>query len=191
MVLFSTASQAELYLGVGIGQSKYKDIDEVQAACAGVGAVCDVDDSGSAFKIYGGVSFIKFLGIEASYIDLGEAKANASVPIPAEATLTAKGGSLSLLPQIPIGDHVTVFGRLGVSAVEAELEASAPGFSAEDSTGAAGVIFGVGGILRLTDNIGIRAEWERHSFDEALELAGEEIDAPDIDMVSGSVFVAF
>lgn len=185
------AGYAQFYIGGGGGQATYKDVDQVESACGAIGAVCDVDDGDSAFKAYAGFRFGQHLALEGGYVDLGEATADSAVPISARASLSAEGGYVSLLPRIPIGTVGSIFGRIGLSAVEAELTATAPGVSSSDSSGAAGLVFGAGAEIQLTPNIAVRGEWERHSFDEALEIAGVEIDAPDIDMLSAGIVFSF
>lgn len=190
LLLLPATGFGQLYLGGGAGQSTYQDVDQVEEACTAIGAVCDVDDTDSAFKAYLGYRFGQFLAIEGGYVDLGEATATSAAPV-ARATLSAEGGYLALLPRLPIGTAGTIFGRIGLSGVEAKLNATAPGVSSSDSSGAAGLVFGVGAEIQLTPNLAIRGEWERHSFDEALDIAGVEIDAPDVDMLSAGVVLSF
>lgn len=191
MLTFPIAGFAQFYLGGGIGQSSYQDIDQVQSACASVGATCSVDDSDTGFKLFAGYRFGEFLALEGGYVDMGQSVADTTVPVTATASLSAKGGFVSLLPQIPIGGAGAIFGRVGLSAVDAELKATGGGGSVSDSTGAVALVFGAGGEIHLTDNVSVRVEWERHSFDEAFQLAGVSIDAPDIDLASGSLVVRF
>lgn len=190
-LLVPSAGYAQFYIGAGGGQTEFHDLDEVQAACATVGATCSVDDTDTGFKLFAGYRFSDYLALEGGYVDLGESVADSAVPVTATAALTAEGGFLSILPQIPIGTVGTIFGRIGLSAVKAELSASGGGASFNDSSGAAGVVLGVGGEVHLTEQVSIRGEWERHSFDEALELAGVEIEAPDIDLLSASLVLRF
>lgn len=190
-LLAPSAGHAELYVGGGGGQSKFHDLEQVRTACTTVGATCAVDDTDTGYKVFGGYRFARFIALEGGYIDLGESAADATVPVTATAALTAQGGYVSLLPQIPLGTVGSLFGRIGLSAVEAELTAQAVGVSFSDSSGAAGLVFGVGGEFHLTEQLSLRGEWERHSFDEALEIAGVEIEAPDIDLLSASLVLRF
>lgn len=182
---------AQFYLGGGGGQTKFHDMEEVRAACATVGATCTVDDTDTGFKLFAGYRFGPYMALEGGYIDLGESVADSAVPVTATAALTAQGGYVSVLPQIPIGTVGAIFGRIGLSAVDAELTASGGGQSFEDSSGAAGLVVGAGAEVHLTPQVSIRGEWERHSFDEALEIAGVEIEAPDIDLLSASIVFRF
>jgi OmpA-OmpF porin, OOP family len=190
-LLVPSTGFAQLYLGGGGGQSKFHDLGEVRAACASVGATCTLDDTDTGFKLFAGYRFSEYIALEGGYIDLGEAEADTIVPVTATAALSARGGYISLLPQIPVGTVGTIFGRIGLSIVEAELIASGGGASFDDSSGAAGLVFGGGGEVHLSEQVSIRGEWERHSFDEALDLAGVEVEAPDIDLLSVSLIVRF
>lgn len=190
-LLAPAAGHAQFYLGGGGGQSKFHDLDEVEAACVSVGATCRVDDTDTGFKVFAGYRFGNFLALEGGYVDLGESAADAVVPVTATAALTAKGGYVSILPQIPVGNVGTIFGRIGLSAVDAELTAAGGGESFSDSSGATGLVFGFGAEVHLTEQLSIRGEWERHSFDEALDIAGIEVEAPDIDLLSAGLVLRF
>lgn len=190
-LLMPSTGFAQLYLGGGGGQTTFDNLGEVQAACAAVGATCALDDTDTGFKLFAGYRFSEYVALEGGYVDLGEAGADAVVPVSAVAALSARGGYISILPQIPIGTVGTIFGRVGLSIVEAELTAAGGGASFSDSSGAAGVVFGGGGEIHLSEQVSIRGEWERHSFDEALDIAGVEIEAPDIDLLSLSLILRF
>lgn len=190
-MLFPVAGYGQFYLGGGAGQSTYDDIDEVESACTAVGAACTSDDTDTGFKVFTGYRIVEFLALEAGYIDMGEAVAQASAPVPARAVLSAEGGFLALLPQIPIGDIGAIFGRIGLSAVDAKLTATGGGRRIDDSSGAAAVVFGAGAEIHLTESVSVRGEWERHSFDEVLDIAGVEVEAPDIDLLSASLVLRF
>ena len=60
-----------------------------------------------------------------------------------------------------------------------------------DSTGVAGLIYGFGGGINLGQNIALRVEWERYSYDEVLRVAGIDIDAPKVDVISASFIYRF
>lgn len=190
-LVFPAAGQAQFYIGAGGGQSEYQDIDQVREACLGVGATCTTDGTDTAFKAFAGYRITPYLAVEGGYIDLGEATANAAAPSAATATLSAQGGYVALMPHVPIGSIGSIFGRVGLSAVDAELVVASGGATASDSTGAAALVFGAGAEINLTDSISIRGEWERHSFDEALEIAGIEIDTPDVDVLTAGVVIRF
>jgi len=61
--LATSAATAGGYLGAGVGRSYQKNEDRT------VGF--DFSDNASAWKIFAGYTFLKFLGVEASYVDFG------------------------------------------------------------------------------------------------------------------------
>src|ERR1700675_4627989 len=66
------AQETGAYAGLSIGQSEAKNVD-----CAS-GFSCDKKDT--AWKIFGGYQFMRYLAAEAAYTDLGKIKSNASLP---------------------------------------------------------------------------------------------------------------
>ncbi len=194
MVCPSTAEAANsgVYLGGAVGQSEFDEIGELSDACIAAGVRCTSDDTDTGFKLFVGYQFGNYLALEGGYANLGELKAGVATPVLAEAALDVHGGFVSILPQVPIGDLGAVYGRLGLMVGDGELTARVPsiGFDDSDSGSVAGVTFGFGGALHL-GMATVRVEFERYSFDEAFNIAGEDFDAPDIDLFSGSLLFRF
>ena len=57
----SVALAGESYVGASVGQSK------LQASESGL----SFDDGDKSFKVFGGFRFLKFLGVEGSYVNMG------------------------------------------------------------------------------------------------------------------------
>src|SRR5688572_29302967 len=68
-LMMSAAAHAErepgFYVGAGVGSGTL-DFDQNDFTVAGL------DDSDTAFKVYGGYTFNEFISVEAAYIDAGE-----------------------------------------------------------------------------------------------------------------------
>lgn len=195
VLLNATASDAApsgFYLGASLGESEFDDVGELETACALAGIICAADDTDDGYKLFIGYQMSDYLGLEGGYVDLGQLDAGVGAPIPASAGFDVRGGFFALLPQLPVGGIGTIFARLGLSVGDAKLTARVPavGFDESDSGTAAGVIFGLGGAIHL-GRATVRVEWERYSFDEAFTIAGEDLDAPDVDLISGSVLLWF
>lgn len=186
------ATKSGLYIGGSVGETEFQDIGELQRACVTAGVLCRSDDTDTGYKAFLGYQFGDYVALEGGYVNLGELEAGADVPVTAVAAFEVQGGFISVVPQIPIGNIGAIYGRLGLTIGDAKLTARVPsiGFDESDSGSAAGVSFGVGGAINLGPTT-LRVEWERYSFDEAFTVAGEDIDAPDIDFISGSVLVRF
>ena len=166
------------YIGGGLGQSKAKD------ACSGFsgpGLTCD--DSDTAFKIFGGYQFNRYIAAELGYTDLGKAK------------LSGPGGTdefkgtaweLSAVGSWPVMDQLAIFGRLGAYYGEGKL--SGPDHGNKKTTN---VTFGAGVQYDFTRNFGVRGEWQRYSkLKFRNDLTGVEADS-DVDVFGVSVLYRF
>lgn len=189
---WSAQAHGGFYLGAAAGEVEFEDIGELETACETAGVRCNSDDTDTGFKLFAGYQFGPFFAVETGYVDLGKLKAGVNVPIRAQADFETKGGFVSLLPQVPLGDIGSIYGRVGVAAIDAELTARVPslGFDESDSGTVGAFTFGFGGALHFRQ-LTVRVEWERYSFDETFTIAGEDVDAPDLNLITGSVLIAF
>src|ERR1700704_816923 len=84
------------YAGLAIGQSEAKDME------CGSGFSCDKTDT--AWKIFGGYQFMRYLAAEAAYTDLGKIKASFSQPgLAASVNQKAHAWELVAVGSYPIG----------------------------------------------------------------------------------------
>ena len=155
---------AQAYLGGSIGQS---DIDDQIATGLITGG--SVDGTDTAFKIFGGYMFNRHFGLELAYVDLGEASYSGNffgLPVTG-GRVALTGLNVSALGALPIGERFSVFGKIGLFMWEAEASDTTGGvpFSAQqDGTDLA---FGVGLGYQFTRNLGVRAEWEMFTTEDA------------------------
>jgi OOP family OmpA-OmpF porin len=155
---------AQAYLGGSVGQS---DIDEQIATGLITGG--SVDGKDSAFKIFGGYMFNRHFGIEGAYVDLGEATYSGNfVGLPVTGgRVEITGFNLSALGALPVSEQFSVFGKIGLFLWDAEASDTTGGapFSAQqDGTD---LSFGIGLGYQFTRNLGVRAEWEMFTTDDA------------------------
>jgi len=189
----ANATEKGFYLGGAYGEAELDDVGELNQVCIDNGLVCQVQDSDTAIKLFLGYQFNNYFGIEFGYMDLGTLTAGTTSPAVANVGLGIEGGYISLLPQIPIGEHVALFLRLGAVAGDATLSASIPSFgvSESESNALAGVEYGIGAMVNLGKNVSLRFEYDKVRFDEVLELAGFQVDSPDMSIFSGSIVIRF
>jgi|GEM_PF-2370483 len=148
------------------------------------GADCEGDSRDNGLGLFAGYRFNRNFAVEVGYLDLGSVSADldnttvvngARLDAEGQAQLDATGLMASALISIPIGDRLSLFGRLGVLAWDADLSASASGTirlgnrsitfddlsedgrsrSGQDAAYGAGVRFG------FNENLAIRAEVTR------------------------------
>lgn len=187
------ATEKGFYLGGAYGESELDEVGELNQVCIDNGLVCQIQDSDTALKLFLGYQFNGYFAIELGYMDLGTLTAGTTFPAVANIGFSIEGGFISLLPQIPIGEHVAVFLRLGAIAGDATLSASIPSFgvSQSESSALGGVEIGIGAMVHLGKNASFRLEYDKVRFDEVLELAGFQVDSPDMTIISGSIVVRF
>jgi OOP family OmpA-OmpF porin len=138
------------YVGGSLGMTSSDFCDDLGAPTC--------DDGGTGFKIFGGYQLNKNFAFELSYLDLGEAEASGGG---LTVTGTASGFSLGALGILPI-DNFSLFGRVGISFLDAEFKASGTiNDSVSDSSNE--LTYGLGAAYNFTKNFAVRAEWERYT----------------------------
>lgn len=149
------------------------------------------DDKDVAGKVLGGYQFTPYLGLEASWVNLGNFGMQVPV-LPLNANLQGetkiKAFALDLVGTLPITDTFSAFVRAGgVSSKMKESygygNVSAP-FSGRDDR-ETDYKYGFGLQYDVSDNLSLRAEAERYHFDDAFMLQD------DVDMYSLGVVFRF
>lgn len=169
------AQMSSVYIGGSVGQSKYNIDCTSPLSC---------DDKDTAFRLFGGYQFNRFVAAEIGYADMGKAK------------LTGPGGTdemaatafdLSAVLSYPFASSgFNVFGRLGLYAGKIEL--SGPDHGSKNSTN---VTFGVGAGYDFSKNLGVRGEWQRYSKMKVRNDVTAVEDDGDVDMLSIGVLWRF
>ena len=139
-LLWSTTSQAEIFLGAGIGQS---DIDD---SAHGV----SLNETDSAWKLYGGMMATENFGFEAGYTNLGTAR-SAAVDTETEAFYAAG------IAAFPIVENFSIYGKLGVALWDQDINTVS--FDGED------LMYGIGVKYKFMDQFHAILEWEQYDAD--------------------------
>lgn len=178
------AQEAGVYVGAAFGQAKHKD------ACEGADISCDEKDS--AWKVFGGYQFNRYIAAELGYADLGQSKATGTVgPVTVDAAFEVTAWELVAVGSFPVMERLSLFGKFGLYRADVELSGSgrigagAPiPFSEDDSNN--DITFGFGARFDLTRNIGVRAEWQRYK-----SVGGDDTGEVDIDLISAALIWRF
>lgn len=123
------------YAGAGIGAS---DLAASHFSFSG---------SDFAFKVFGGYDFMKYVGVEAAYMDGGS-------PSDHGANVDVTGWDLAVRGMLPITDSFELFAKLGY----VWWDLSAHGYGDDNGDD---LMYGVGVGYRFGDHLGLRGEWER------------------------------
>jgi OOP family OmpA-OmpF porin len=177
------AQESGPYIGASLGQAEHGD------TCEGANLSCDEKDS--AWKIYGGYQFNRFVAVEFGYADLGRSAAGANVGgIVVNPTFEVTAFELSGIGFLPLLDRLALFMRLGVYRAETELGGTGTAFgitvpiSGKESN--SDLTFGLGIQYGITRNIGLRGEWQQY-----MKVGGADTGESDIDVLSLAVMFRF
>ncbi len=172
--------------GVGVGQAsipKSKATDSFIYAFDYLGLPLETwsartDESAVMWSAFAGYRFIKYLAVEAGYLDTGTASYKGTgstlvfdpdindyvaVAVNGKIDWHATGWPVSALGIWPIGDSWEVFGRVGafIGDVKADLRVSSDGAIGKDHTSGNSTefLYGVGVDARFSTNWAARFEW--------------------------------
>ena len=177
------------YGGFALGSASYSD-DELLGLCSDFGLDCSSESSDTAFKLFGGYRFNQYFSLEGGYADWGEVSIQ---PISvARLSFDATGPYLAILPGIPVGDKVTLFGELGVGYLDANLKGSVPviGEVARVSDELTAPIYGFGADFHL-EQVSLRLLWERIDPDETYSVEGVDVSTPKLDLYTIALMFRF
>ena len=149
------------------------------------GTNCGGEDTDTVLRLFGGYQFNDFFALEAGYVDLGELAldistnvANSLGTINAAGTANADVSGINLTGSLmlPVHERVSLFGRLGVLAWQADITGSVSGtvtsagrrvgISETLSTDASGadLSYGFGALFGVTDTVSIRGNFSRYEI---------------------------
>jgi OmpA-OmpF porin, OOP family len=165
-----------------------------------VGSTATLDDSDTGFGLTGGYQLNDHFAVEFGYVDLGDVDYRALVTVTdgeeqAEAdvrlTSSAQGPALSALGILPIGERFSVFGRVGLSLMNADGTAriTLGGVTQRlsQSSQKSDPLFGVGIDLGLTRHFALRLAWDRY-----LDVGTDDVTGDvDTDLITLGLRVSF
>jgi len=157
------------YIGGSIGQSQLKFDDGSLQVAGATSQSISKDESDTAWKIFAGYRFGKYVAIEGGWTDLGKFSATTTVTAPASgsSTITFKssGPHIEGVGLLPLGNF-TLFGKAGLMYTMTKSSGSATGavvFNGNPDQKSDEVNFkaGIGAGYDFTRNFGVRVEAEQ------------------------------
>jgi OOP family OmpA-OmpF porin len=157
--------EGRFYLGAGFGQATANDFcDDVRSEGPSLGlSVASCDEKDSAFKFFVGYRVNPNFAIEGSYFNYGEASFAgqfSGLPLSTSAESTAFG--IAAVGILPVGSRFSLFGKLGLLMSDIDVSVNVAGFPGSDSESETGLHFGIGAMFDVSQNVAVRAEWERN-----------------------------
>ena len=155
LVLFAAGSMAHagLYVGASIGDTSVKQED----------GGTEFDGSDTSYKAFGGFTFVKFVGLEASYYDFGTLEDEIAPGTDVEVDFSGYG--LAVVGILPLGGHFDLFGKAGV--VVWDTSTSISGITGDEEDDGNDLVYGAGFRFKFAKLIGIRLEYERFDIEAA------------------------
>ena len=159
----TAASAGGFYVGGSFGQTS-ADLGGSLGSVPGV----NTDDSDTGFKVMGGYNVMKFLSVEAAFVDVGHVSIDATVPGIGSSSITAEadGFSVEALGIFPFANKFEVFAKAGFYLWDGDATVAVTGFpttsAGDDGTDAT---YGVGFGWNAFSRGQVRVEAERYTLD--------------------------
>ncbi|MBW2277883.1 MAG: outer membrane beta-barrel protein [Deltaproteobacteria bacterium] len=156
-VAVPAAHAGGFYLGGSVGSSS-ADFDQPGNTRVNFDAV--------GYKLFAGYGIIRFFAVEVGYTDLGnpsESFGNESFD------LDMQLGAVWAIGILPATPKLSLYGRLGYSAWDAELISSVPLDKPYPKNGN-DLAFGFGISYNITRRLGVQLEWENYEVESAKEV---------------------
>jgi len=138
------------YIGFGLGSADVEEIDE----------------SDTAFKLFGGWTANQNLGVDIAFIDLGTYQSGLA---------DAYGVAFDVVGYLPLGNNFNILGKLGMFAWTVDVDILNASDDGTDLT------YGLGVQYDFTRHLSIRGEWEEFS----------DVSGSDISMLSAGILYRF
>ena len=179
MALPALAQDAGYYYGgLSVGQSRAKiDQDRITAGLLGAGLTSTAmtrDEKDTAYKVFGGYQFNRYIGLEGGYFNLGRFGFT-STTLPAgtlNGEIKLHGLNLDLVGTLPLSERWSALGRVGVQYAQAKDQFSGTGAvsvnNPSPSKREANGKIGAGLQYAFSPSFLLRVEAERYRINDAV-----------------------
>lgn len=163
MTGFSAAAQAEgWYMGLNIGNARANDYFDNSI---GVSSAI-VDESDSAWRLYGGYHVYDIMALEFGYVNFGKNTVTGTYGgSPYSDKNEARGIDALIVGTMGMTDNISALGKLGFILYDVDSETTQSGVTTKTSD--SGIRFnkftyGIGGKYAFSKKYGMRLEWQRY-----------------------------
>jgi OOP family OmpA-OmpF porin len=137
------------YLGASIGWA----MDEARVFDTGD----TFEDSGIAFKVFGGYSFNRYFAAELAYVEADKLEDRVAR---IDVTSESSGLIAAFLGKLPLSDSFSLFAKAGWALYEERASFRLGSLSASEKNDADDPVYGVGAELAIGERVKLRAEYE-------------------------------
>lgn len=171
------------YGGLSVGQSNSRIDDEgITSNLLGAGLATtsmSLDERDTAFKLFGGYQFNRYLALEGGYFNLGKF-GYTSTTVPAgtlRGQIKLQGFNLDVVGTLPLSERFSAIGRVGVQMAQARDAFSGTGavqvLSPNPSKRDTHYKLGLGLQYEFSPSLLVRAEAERYRINDAVGNRGD------------------
>lgn len=174
-LLAGVATAGDFYVLGALGQSSASDgfRNDYAAGYTASGFSKSVSDA-DAYKLQVGYQVNPYFAVEGGYVNLGtwstEVRWYGTLWIPGN--ISQKGVNLSLLGKYPLSQDLSVFAKVGSTALHTDSNANSSNSSSHSNSVDLQAGLGVGAIYQLSEHLALRGEWERVSQDAKMLSVG-------------------
>jgi len=144
MMSYGVSQAGSFYVGASVGDTSVK-VDDSSG---------NFDASATSFKVFAGWNFMKFLGVEGSYLDFGSPKDTVGGT---DVKIEPTGWDAFIVGKLPLGKRFDIFGKLGMVFWDTKTKVEGAG---SDSDSGNDTVWGLGATWHIGDHLGIRGEYE-------------------------------
>jgi opacity protein-like surface antigen len=138
--LLSAPAWTQGYVGVALGANFFNDAEYFE-----------IEDESTAFEVKGGVRLADVLGIEMSYLNLGEFR-----DLYADVDLGFSGVTVSGKAILPLGEQMDVYAKVGIYFWELDQKYGYQSYLLDEGED---LIFGGGAAFYVTENLSVDLEY--------------------------------
>jgi OOP family OmpA-OmpF porin len=169
--LMSASAMADensgFYAGLGVGVSDLT----VDSFNIGDGESFKFDDGDTAYKVFGGWRFMKYVAVELDYLDLGQMTDRSTFDtgegdVTVTTDIEVSGWAPYVVGMYPIG-MFELSAKLGWVFYDVDFDAHADGVHEGDSEGDDDFAWGVGAGVTLFDRLNVKLEYEAIEVSDA------------------------
>ena len=159
----SAANAGGWYVGGSFGQTS-SDL----SGTLDPGPGFNTDDSDTGFKVMGGYNIMKFLSVEAAFVDVGQVSIQEDVPVPDSLTAEASGFAVEALGIFPFANKFEVFAKAGLYLWDGDATTTGGGGpTTSASNDGTDPTFGVGFGWNVFNRGQVRVEAERYTLEDS------------------------
>lgn len=148
------AQEKGIYLGGSFGIAQY------QESCESLTVRCD--DKDSAWRVFAGYQFNRWVAIEAAWADMGSIKFEGDPAGTFNQETDVYGADLVAVLSWPILDNLSLFGKAGGYRMRVASDIMTAGVPSSRGETSGGLTYGLGAEFRIGGRLGIRAEFQRY-----------------------------